>query len=296
MLTGAKRKEQHELPSLSACCPLVSILVACGVLDLGGPNRRTRLVQHDAAECVSVSIQRCLLVKESDQGDFQFLDDGIEGFAYQWGSVYTLEVDEHRVSNPPADGSSLRLVLRKPLSQTSVAPETEFDLVLTAGGGRVQEVAPDRYRFFDRAEFSCPAGSACTELRGIIAAGPQVGSRRKGNGSADAEGPRRQAPAHTAGLGLRSQILPITSVTVANRLGGAAIRRDRQISLPFVLSALGVSILSGARVPPLELCERDFRRGLSTAHCSLLTCIQESRQCPTTPKSTAYPAKASSPR
>ena len=99
-------------------------------------------MQHYAAECVGLSIQRCLLVKEPSQSDFDFLYDGIEGLAYQWGFVYELEIKEHHVSHPPADGLSIRRVLLKLILQTRVPAGTAFDLVLTGGAGSGVEVAP----------------------------------------------------------------------------------------------------------------------------------------------------------
>lgn len=153
---------------------LVSTLVGCDVLSLGNPARLTFIVQHYAAECKGFIIQRCLLVKAPNQADFHVLFGEIEGFVYEWGSVYTLEVDEQQVPNPPQDSSPTQLVLHKLISKTPVSPGTEFDLVLTAGEGRVIEVTPDRYRFFGTVEFSCPSGAACADLRAKIAAGKRV--------------------------------------------------------------------------------------------------------------------------
>jgi hypothetical protein len=106
--------------------------------------------------------------------DFGFFYGSIEGFVYDWGYLYWLEVDEHRVENPPADASSIRTVLRTVNAKVRVPPGTQFDLVLTPGDGRVVEIAPDHYRFHWSAEFTCPADASCAELREQLAAGARV--------------------------------------------------------------------------------------------------------------------------
>jgi Domain of unknown function (DUF4377) len=174
MLQLSSYLTRSSMTRLIALALLLSTLVGCDVLGLGGPARFTLIIQHYAEECKGFIIQRCLLVKPPNQADFHFLFGDIEGFVYEWGSVYTLEVEEHQVSNPPQDASPTRLVLRKLISKTPVSPGTEFDLILTAGEGRVLEVSPDRYRFFGTVEFSCPSGTACADLRAEIAAGKRV--------------------------------------------------------------------------------------------------------------------------
>jgi hypothetical protein len=153
---------------------IVVLAGTAGGCDLLGPTRRTFIVQHYAAECVGAFIQRCLLVKAPSQPDFDFLYQGIEGFDYQWGFVYHIEVEEHSVSNPPADGSSIRIELRKQISRTRADPGTEFDLVLTGSAGSVVEVATGRYRLLGWPDFSCGLGVSCPDLAARLLAGKRV--------------------------------------------------------------------------------------------------------------------------
>lgn len=146
----------------------------CGLPGLGGPSRSTLTVQHYAAECVGVSIQWCLLVAKAGQSGFGFLGSGIEGFQYDWGFVYELEIEEHGVANPPADGSSIRRVLRTELTRSRVAPGTEFDLVLTGGLAPVELVGPGRYRYIWWPEYVCASGVSCEDLALELAAGKQI--------------------------------------------------------------------------------------------------------------------------
>jgi hypothetical protein len=118
--------------------------------------------------------QLCLLVKAPDEPELTRHYGEIAGFGFEWGSTYEIEVREHRIANPPADGSSTRTVLHKIVSRQRVPPGTEFDIFLTSGEGRVVEIAPDHYRFYMAAEFTCPAGARCAELRSQIATGARI--------------------------------------------------------------------------------------------------------------------------
>ena len=162
-----------RLPS-SIAAAFLAALLACDVVGLGGPGRRTLLLQHYRAECQGEALSLCLLVKEPGDSDFGFFYGSIEGFVYEWGYLYTLEVDEHRIEDPPADGSSIRTVLRTVIARERVPPGTQFDLVLTPGDGRVVEIARDHWRFHWSAEFTCPADASCAELREQLAAGGRV--------------------------------------------------------------------------------------------------------------------------
>lgn len=153
---------------------LLATLGSCGVLGIGGPDRRTLLVQHFPDECVAVAIGLCMQIREPSEPDFTRHYGGIEGFTYQLGFEYEIEVEDHRVDNPPADGSSRRTVLLEIVSQQQVPAGTEFDLFLTAGEGRAVRVDADRYRFYDMAEFVCLPGTQCADLETQIAAGARI--------------------------------------------------------------------------------------------------------------------------
>lgn len=158
---------------LSITAALLAALLACDLVGLSGPGRRTLVVQHHRAECQGVALSLCLLVREPGDTNFGFFYGSIEGFVYQWGYLYTLKVDERRIENPPVDGSSIRTVLRTVMARERVPPGTQFDLVLTPGDGRVVEIARDHYRFHWSAEFTCVEAS-CAELREQLAAGGRV--------------------------------------------------------------------------------------------------------------------------
>ena len=70
-------------------------------------------------DCVGVSPQSCMLVKESQEQDWTFFYGEIEGFNFEKGFNYELLVEEIQVENPPADASSIRYVLKKIVSKTA---------------------------------------------------------------------------------------------------------------------------------------------------------------------------------
>ncbi len=74
-------------------------------------------IASQQADCTGVAPQKCLLIKKDGQKDWEFWYSGIEGFKYEEGNEYVLEVKEEKVDNPPADASSLKYVLVKEISK-----------------------------------------------------------------------------------------------------------------------------------------------------------------------------------
>ena len=106
-------------------CGEDGITYACGVEDAACHNVKvkhdgecnesseTRILYVDSklVDCVGVGPQQCMLVRESIDSDWQMFYDKIEGFDFQEGTQYKLEVMVTDVKNPPADSSSLKYTL-----------------------------------------------------------------------------------------------------------------------------------------------------------------------------------------
>lgn len=161
-------------PALLLPALLAALVSSCHVLEPEVPARRTLLVHDHPVECSGVALQLCLQVRAPEQTELGWFHDGIEGFEYEWGYRYEIEVEEQPVHDPPADGPSARTILLRERAKTPVAQGTEFEMVATAGERRIEEVAPDRYRLHDAAEFVCADGGRCAELRTRIAAGARI--------------------------------------------------------------------------------------------------------------------------
>lgn len=162
-----------------ATATVAVVLIGAGGCDRSGPlepTAETRIVQDHLAECTGVGVQLCLLVREASEEQFGLFYDGIGGFEYDWGYVYEVEVDRYPVPDPPIDGSSIRTELRRVLAKERVPPGTRFEIFLPPEL-QIEEVGQDRYRFYDAAEFVCPPGASCDELREQIAAGVRLWSR-----------------------------------------------------------------------------------------------------------------------
>ncbi|RQV07253.1 DUF4377 domain-containing protein [Burkholderia cenocepacia] len=86
----------------------------------GKPVTKTVYVAPQSARCTGVAPMECLQVRSSPSESWSLWYAGIEGFAYQPGYLYTLEVDEYRVAQPPADGSSIRWVLKRVVERRQV--------------------------------------------------------------------------------------------------------------------------------------------------------------------------------
>ena len=133
---------------------LLGAAVACSpLLEPTRSVQRPLLIQHHTAECMGPWHQLCLLVRAPGELAFTAHYGGIERFSYEPGYIYEIDVEEHQVANPPADGSSVRTVLRRLVSKQRVPPRMEFEMFLTSGEGRVVEMAPDQYRFYRQFQY-----------------------------------------------------------------------------------------------------------------------------------------------
>ena len=77
----------------------------------------TIIIGPQLVDCVGEGPRQCMQVKFDEDDDWQFFYNQIEGFDYQPGYRYTLQVEKFEVQDPPAGGSSLRYVLVEVLDQ-----------------------------------------------------------------------------------------------------------------------------------------------------------------------------------
>jgi hypothetical protein len=136
-VTAAKRTAMRSFLLLAALAPL-----AAGCSSTNDTEVAEITVLDHLAPCQGFVVWDCMLVDEG-RGP-QLFYDGIEGFTYQWGSTYRLEVDIQKIRNPLPDGSSRELHLRETLEVQPVAPNSEFTLALhgEAYPGALQLLTP----------------------------------------------------------------------------------------------------------------------------------------------------------
>ncbi len=68
-------------------------------------------VADHLVDCEGVSPQKCMLIKDKIVDDWTTFYDQIEGFDYEEGYEYLLNVKIKTIKNPPADGSTLKYTL-----------------------------------------------------------------------------------------------------------------------------------------------------------------------------------------
>ncbi len=86
-------------------------------LTLSCKETKTIIVANHLVDCEGVAPQKCMLIKESLSEEWTYFYDTIEGFDYEEGFIYELEVAVNQIENPAADGSSLQYSLLKILSK-----------------------------------------------------------------------------------------------------------------------------------------------------------------------------------
>ena len=74
-------------------------------------------VASKQVNCTGVSQQKCLLVKEGSDPVWEYLYQGIDGFNYEEGNEYVLEVKKEKVENPPMDAPSSHYVVVREVSK-----------------------------------------------------------------------------------------------------------------------------------------------------------------------------------
>ncbi|MTG98593.1 MULTISPECIES: DUF4377 domain-containing protein [Myroides] len=77
----------------------------------------TLFIASEKADCAGVAEMKCLLVRETEDMPWELMYDPIEGFTYEPGYEYSLEIKRETVANPPADGSSIRYILVREISK-----------------------------------------------------------------------------------------------------------------------------------------------------------------------------------
>ncbi|MBP92851.1 MAG: hypothetical protein CMC55_01905 [Flavobacteriaceae bacterium] len=71
----------------------------------------TVYIANKQADCVGVGPQKCLQVKFENDTEWSLFYDQIEGFTYETGFYYKLQVTKETISNPPADASNIKYTL-----------------------------------------------------------------------------------------------------------------------------------------------------------------------------------------
>lgn len=155
---------------------LVSVMAILTIAITAHAQTKTIYINSTKKECTGVAPMQCFQYKTSPDEDWKLLYQPIEGFSYQEGYLYTLRVKTIRITNPPADGSSVRYILKKVISkqkdntmnsamaQRSVEGKWIISAILTSG--KLTEVSDKGWEMeFLTAEQMAAAG-LCNRMNG----------------------------------------------------------------------------------------------------------------------------------
>jgi len=91
--------------------PLIFILLLSLTSAKSCDETKHIYVADHLVDCDGAGPQKCMLIKEKIVDDWTNFYDQIEGFDYEEGYEYLLNVKIKTIKNPPADGSSLKYTL-----------------------------------------------------------------------------------------------------------------------------------------------------------------------------------------
>lgn len=141
---------------------------ACLASACGGSSDDEEVLTYEVAAyrspCTGSLATMCLNIRQPGEASYQFFYDSIAGFMPQWGRAYSIEVRKSNVPNPPANGSSARLRLRRVITESPVAAGTQFTVTTIPLRQFVLLTAPDAGTI-GGTPFVCAAAQTCTALQ-----------------------------------------------------------------------------------------------------------------------------------
>ena len=133
-------KKQNEIPMKKQILILIILgtLFSCSNNDDDNLSQTIEMrINHFQNTGIAVGPVLTLLVQEGDEigtDNWTKFYSNIEGFNYKPGTIYNLSVKTKPISNPPADGSSIKYTLLEIESTQEVDNETLFDIDLKING------------------------------------------------------------------------------------------------------------------------------------------------------------------
>ena len=80
-------------------------------------------VASEQGDCIGVAPMKCFLIKHEGQDDWEFVYGGIDGFKYEPGYEYVIEIRKEKVDNPAADQSTVKYVFLNELSRKKMVSD-----------------------------------------------------------------------------------------------------------------------------------------------------------------------------
>jgi hypothetical protein len=128
---------------LALACAAAAAITGCGSV-VDPPETVVFQVAEVRVPCMAVAPMECYLLLGDNGAEWQLFYDAIEGFTFEWGYRYVLQVRRTTVRNPPADGSSYSYRLEQVLS-VEESPRRELVARVRAAEQRWHELRPATY-------------------------------------------------------------------------------------------------------------------------------------------------------
>ena len=158
---------------LALAAAAIALLSACGGAasrsepDNSQGNRIERIeIAYFRNGCSGEPDAMCLQERLPD-GRFANFFDPIEGFAFEWGYRYVLDVERTTVNNPPADASQYRYRLLTQVSKQAASDIPEVDLWIPDLGLQLAREADGLFTFNDGTLLRCDSDD-CDSLDALI--------------------------------------------------------------------------------------------------------------------------------
>lgn len=148
----------------------ILILISVGILfSCSGDDEQSQTIDmrinHYQNTGIAEGLFLTLMVQQDDaigSDSWNKFYSTIEGFDYQPGTVYDITVTVEEISNPPADGSSLKYTLKEIRSTMEVEEGTLFDIDLKINGQSFITSSEADYELLGQIRIDCD--SLCEEL------------------------------------------------------------------------------------------------------------------------------------
>lgn len=143
----------------------LTALTACSSTGPSGapPRIYTVEVSPFAKDCMSWAYSwPCLQVREEPGEVYRSQLESIEGFTFEWGHRYRLEIAEYLIADPPADGSDRRYVLRRVFEDQPLPAGTEFTYSAWPASRAILRKDAANLRMF--LDLTVPCGEECEAI------------------------------------------------------------------------------------------------------------------------------------
>ena len=142
----------------------LNILSALSFLAACAGETNTLQIEPYKVACMGFVTQMCMLTQNETQTEPTLESDPIEGFDFEWGKRYEIITETTAISDPPADGSSIRIDLVEVVKEEPVSAGTTFSFSIQpqeyspmGNMAHVEPVSTDnntQWRMLDQQPFS----------------------------------------------------------------------------------------------------------------------------------------------